>query len=642
VRTTRRCGRCATAAEPLGLPLRKPLPCGPDAPGRALRSPAPKERWLFVPARARPSEVVCRGGGPIVRSKIQVLVVPLLNRRDPSGDGPPPVSSRGSASDAGDPSPSEQSEGPPPGPAGQSIWAAGNDCAGGATASRSMDDSAGLELEKAELERELADLQRENERHRRRFDARVEKELRRLSSLWRGAPRSELLEAAVKFRSDYEELLDGFLRDGLPGGEARAQARHFATLYARERFPGRTVRGPLIDLALDLGCVAAIEEIPGEWAAEQMVAHFPALRGVAPTIAAALQIPASLAQLAAGSSSKFAGGTPPPPLGSVRLTVSGIAVPISREDASSAVRTEDTPVPETARQWVEESSVWVAQKQRQGRYLGRNGYEALRFLRKCGVWVSVFPSKVGEAELRVILSRIGGTSPKTRRYYLSLLSSFLAAPPRLNEVVKHSGFKNAYKNRPLRTPVLPGEVRDRILDSSQGPERVIVSFLCSARRPVEILRARTEDLDLARGDIAVRAKGGRGDVTDRVPLNETVLRELRWYLPLRSSWAERAAEDSGHLVCRWDGERLVGVSIAYLRRALEAAERRAKVPWYPLYSFRRGAATLLRDRGAEWEDIRDALTHRSIGTTEGYVKSLRAAERAPAVVRLLDAREAKP
>jgi integrase len=303
---------------------------------------------------------------------------------------------------------------------------------------------------------------------------------------------------------------------------------------------------------------------------------------------------------------------------------------------------EGPATPETARRWRIESIEWVALKQRQGRYLGRNGYEALRLLRKCSEWVSVFPSNVDEPALRTILSRIGGTAPKTRRYYLSILSSFLSAPPRLNEIVKHSGFKDAYKNRPVRTPVLPGGVRDRILDAAQGPERVIVSFLCSARRPVEVLRARTEDLDLVRADMGVRTKGGRGDVTDRVPLNDTVLRELRWYLPLRASWAEKATEDSGHLVCRWDGERLVGVSIAYLRRALEEAERRAGVARYPLYSFRRGAATLLRDRGAEWEDIRDALTHRSIGTTEGYVKSLRAAERAPAVVRLLDAREAKP
>ncbi len=333
------------------------------------------------------------------------------------------------------------------------------------------------------------------------------------------------------------------------------------------------------------------------------------------------------------------GGAPPP-------SAAGAFGPTSsasffQSKPSPPVLVEAPAVPEAARRWVEESKAWVALKQRQGRYQGRNGYEALRLLRKCGEWVSCFPANVGEPELRTILARIGGTAPKTRRYYLSILASFLSSPPRMNDVVKHSGFKDAYKNRAVRTPVLPVAARDRILHAAQGPERVIVSFLCSARRPVEIFRARVEDLDLARGYMGVRTKGGRGDVTDRVPLNDTVLCELRWYLPLRESWAARASEDSGHLVCRWEGERLVGVSIAYLRRALEEAERRAEVARYPLYSFRRGAATLLRDRGAEWEDIRDTLTHRSIGTTEGYVKSLRAAERAPAVVRLLDAREAR-
>lgn len=299
-------------------------------------------------------------------------------------------------------------------------------------------------------------------------------------------------------------------------------------------------------------------------------------------------------------------------------------------------------MPETARRWVEESRAWVAEKQLQGKYQGRNGYEALRFLAKCGMWVNVGPQNVRTTDLMVIMAHVSGTAPKTRRFYLSMVSSFLSAPPRLNEVVKHSGLKSVYKNRAMRTPVLPGRVRDRILDAAQGPERLIVALLSSARRPVEIRRALLSDLDVSGGWMLVRTKGGRGEPTDRLPLNETVLRELRWYLPLRQSWGEKAESDSGHLVCRWDGARLVGVSMAYLARALAEAERRAGTERYPLYAFRRGAATMLRDRGAEWEDVRDALCHRSIGTTEGYVKSLQAARRAPSVVRLLDAREAKP
>lgn len=301
---------------------------------------------------------------------------------------------------------------------------------------------------------------------------------------------------------------------------------------------------------------------------------------------------------------------------------------------------EATATPFAAKRWIAESKAWVAEKQRQGKYQGRNGYEALRFLRKCGAWVPCLPARVQEPELRSILAHLGGTAPKTRRFYLSLLSSFLSAPPRLNQVVRLSGFKESYKNHPVRTPVLPGAARDSILDSAVGHQRVVVALLCAGRRPVEIRRALVSDLNLEAGYMGVRTKGGHGDVTDRVPLNETVLRELRWYLPLRATRAETATADTGHLVCRWDHSGLVGVSIAYLGRSLKDAETRAGVGSYPLYSFRRGAATMLRDRGAEWEDIRDVLCHRSIGTTEGYVRSLQAARRAPAVVRLLDAREA--
>jgi len=46
---------------------------------------------------------------------------------------------------------------------------------------------------------------------------------------------------------------------------------------------------------------------------------------------------------------------------------------------------------------------------------------------------------------------------------------------------------------------------------------------------------------------------------------------------------------------------------------------------------------MLRERGAHWEDIRDALCHRSISTTEQYVSPLLAQKHAPAVMALLDA-----
>lgn len=293
-------------------------------------------------------------------------------------------------------------------------------------------------------------------------------------------------------------------------------------------------------------------------------------------------------------------------------------------------------MPVTARRWVEESRKWVAEKQRQGKYQGRNGYEAVRFLSKCGEWVAVRPEDVDETTLWTILGHVGGSAPKTRRFYLALLGSFLSS--RGNWVVQTSGIRRRFPNRPMSTPVLAGEERDAILNAAQGPERLVLALLANARRPVEVRRALVSDLALSAvpPTMRIRTKGGGGQVTTVRVLNQTALRELEWWMPLRATWSERAREDSGHLVCRWEGERLVGVSPAYLSRLLARAERRAGVSRHTLYSFRRGAATMLRERGAQWEDIRDALCHRSISTTEQYVSPLLAQKHAPAVMALLD------
>ncbi len=294
-------------------------------------------------------------------------------------------------------------------------------------------------------------------------------------------------------------------------------------------------------------------------------------------------------------------------------------------------------MPETARRWVEESRAWVAEKQRQGRYQGRNGYEAIRFLSKCGRWVSGTPERVTEQDLWTIVGHVGGSAPKTRRFYLSLLGSFLSS--RGNWVVQRSEIRRRFPNRPMNAPVLAGEERDAILNAAQGPERLVLALLTNGRRPVEVRRALVADVDpsVVPPTMRIRTKGGGGQVTAVRPLNQTAIRELTWWLPLRAKWAEQASQDSGHLVCRWDGTKLVGVSPAYLSRLLASAENRAGVPHHSLYSFRRGAATMLRERGAEWEDIRDALCHRSISTTEQYVSPLLAQKHAPAVMALLDA-----
>jgi integrase len=90
------------------------------------------------------------------------------------------------------------------------------------------------------------------------------------------------------------------------------------------------------------------------------------------------------------------------------------------------------------------------------------------------------------------------------------------------------------------------------------------------------------------------------------------------------------------LICRWDGRELVDVSRAYIDRLLHRAELRAGVRAWPAHAWRRSTATLLRERGADWEDVSAALTHRSPETTRLYVDPLVRQRRLASALRLID------
>lgn len=289
-------------------------------------------------------------------------------------------------------------------------------------------------------------------------------------------------------------------------------------------------------------------------------------------------------------------------------------------------------MPTQARRWEELVDRWSLEKRAKRHYEGRSGDEAVRFLGKVPHWIRAPPERVSEADLWTIVGHLG-PAPKTKRTYLAILGSFLSWCG--NWVVQTSRIRDRFPNRPSRTPVATAVEWEAVMDHAVGVERVVVAYLWP-RRPVELCRALARDVHLDRGTMDIRQKGGHGEVTDfDLPLSGTLARELTWYLPLRAKWSEESESDSGHLVCRKEGTRLVGVSKAYIDRQLSSACRRVGVT-LPAYSFRRGGLTTLRERGAEWEDVRDLAGHRSLGTTEGYVRSLLQRRRLPATARLLD------
>lgn len=291
-------------------------------------------------------------------------------------------------------------------------------------------------------------------------------------------------------------------------------------------------------------------------------------------------------------------------------------------------------MPSAARRWIEQANKWLDAKRQLRLYLGKPGNDALTFLERVGPWIAKAPPKVSEPDLWAVLERLGGRA-NSRRWAAAILASFLSWCG--NWVVQQSGIRRRLGRRDTGGPVATPEDWERSLDTAVGEERVVLALLWP-RRTVEVVRARVRDVHLDRPapSMDVRQKGGRGEVTDPdVPLSPTQVRELAWYLSLRQRWSQDATVDSGHLVCRWDGSDLVGVSRAFVARRVRAATERAGRR-LPPHAFRRGALTYLRDRGVEWDDVRDTALHRSMGTTEIYVKSLSQKRRLPEIARLMD------
>ena len=299
--------------------------------------------------------------------------------------------------------------------------------------------------------------------------------------------------------------------------------------------------------------------------------------------------------------------------------------------------TEVIAAPDRGRRWIELGREWLTEKQRQGKYAGRNGYEAERVLRRTSEIAPHGPERTTEQDLIELLSRLSpGAAPKTARAYLGIWGSFLSS--RGNWVVQESRIRERYPNRATRTPIVPPEDRDRVLNAAVGQERVVTAMLAVGRRRVEIIRSMVGDyhLDHIPPEYDVREKGGHGSVSATFPAPARLRAELAWYLPYRAAWASRCSRDSGHLLCREDHGRLVGVSAAYADRLLHSAERRAGTAPWPCHAFRRGVATTLRARGADWEDVSAALGHRSPETTRLYVEPLVRRSRMASALELLE------
>lgn len=133
----------------------------------------------------------------------------------------------------------------------------------------------------------------------------------------------------------------------------------------------------------------------------------------------------------------------------------------------------------------------------------------------------------------------------------------------------------------------------------------------------EVARLLIGDIDLGKRTIAVRGKGGRGEITRREPISEETYHALRAYL----------AETRCHAGPLFRSKRDVSkpVSGPQLGEDVTKAMARAGVKQYAFdgrspHALRHTGAQDLADAGVEMRVVQKALGHKSIRSTELYVR----------------------
>lgn len=144
-----------------------------------------------------------------------------------------------------------------------------------------------------------------------------------------------------------------------------------------------------------------------------------------------------------------------------------------------------------------------------------------------------------------------------------------------------------------------------------------ILMLQEGLRRGEVARIQLGDIDRRKRILAVRGKGGRGEVTRRLPLVDEAWRALCAYLP-------SVPGSSGPLFrsVRWPDR---GVSGAWLGELVTRAMKEAGVKQYRWdgrspHSLRHTCAQDLVDSGVDMRIVQRALGHASLRNTELYVR----------------------
>lgn len=220
------------------------------------------------------------------------------------------------------------------------------------------------------------------------------------------------------------------------------------------------------------------------------------------------------------------------------------------------------------------------------------------------------PGKVQPKHLRAWLEK--ATSPATHRAYLATANVFWKWAVEHGHVPANPCREIKPARQPARAPrSLTADQADEVMCEAMrcGPHvaRAVSLMIQEGLRIGEVARALWEDYDPARSILAVRGKGGRGEITRIVPVSSqtaALLSPARLRGPLISSTKNR----------KWQPHHLSVKVAGMIRDAIGGEPGDGRTA----HALRHTAATHMVDSGADLRDVQHVLGHASIGTTERY------------------------
>ncbi len=262
---------------------------------------------------------------------------------------------------------------------------------------------------------------------------------------------------------------------------------------------------------------------------------------------------------------------------------------------------------------------YVAQRRARGEINDRSAEQLESRLRSFALLCDTRPERVRRRHVERWLE-VPGLSPAYRRARFSALRGFC-------RWCVLNGHMPADPTLGIKVPPVPqglprAQPREhvaKILAACPDLRTMVCALLMiqEGLRRAEVANAQVADLCLRAGTLAVRGKGGHGQVTRVVPVSEETARVIRAYLaevgmtagPIVRSvkWPDRGISPSrvGELVTApmWD-----------------AGVKRANGDGVSAHALRHSAAHDMIDAGADVLEVQQILGHRSISNTMVYLR----------------------